>query len=161
MIKNLRLHILAGPNMLMHSGMKLSPSDWAKLTKARKYEVYKFIKIKIEQNKTLSNSTVQNMQLLQIVTSVIFFLISHFEKLHLYPLKSQLMEEHKLLFRILLDLLLLLDGGANGGLSGSDVVALCENLPHYRYHRYCRQHSAAGTLLYYCWPYQNSTRHYY
>ena len=97
-----------GPNMVMQPGMRFSPSDWAKLTKAQKDKIYEFMKnkknihhllpllfivLKLLQQPFLCHLSpqlllLQILQLLQIVTSAIFFLIKRLENFHLYLLKS-------------------------------------------------------------------------
>jgi hypothetical protein len=144
-----------GPNMVMESGMRFSPADWAKLTKAQKSKLLEFKKQKrapaSTANVSINNATTNpapitttptttaptttatnncdSRQLLSnntsrysssvpssIVVDERTYTLSYCART--YSLRQHLQSPSGSLF----------DGGANGNLSGSDVVVLSETL---------------------------------
>ena len=144
-----------GPNMVMEPGMRFSPADWAKLTKAQKSKIFEFKKQKRAPASTAnvsvnnantnpapttnpttttapSSTTTNNCDIRQLLSnntsrdsssvpsSIVVdgrtYTLSYCART--YSLHQQLQSPCGSL----------IDGGANGGLSGSDVVVLSETL---------------------------------
>ena len=142
-----------GPNMVMEPGMRFSPTDWAKLTKAQKSKIFEFKKQKRAPASTanvsvnnantnpapttnptttaapsstttnkcdirqlLSNNTSRDSSSVpsSIAVDGRTYTLSYCART--YSLHQQLQSPSGSL----------IDGGANGGLSGSDVIVLSE-----------------------------------
>ena len=132
-----------GPNMVMEPGMRFSPADWAKLTKAQRSKIFEFKKQKqapasttdVSINNTTTapaKATTNNCAIRQLLSnntsrdssSVPSSIVVDGRTYTLsYCALTYSLHEHLQSPRGTL-----IDGSANGGLSGSNFVVLSETL---------------------------------